>query len=96
MAWSRLFPTHGITAMSAATSERRPTGHVLPPSLAPRGLSREQAAAYIGISASLFDGLVKDGRMPPAKRINGRTVWDRRRLDVAFEALDDGGSNPWD
>lgn len=79
-----------------ATETRRNPLDVLPPSLAPRGLSRVQAAAYIGVGASLFDQLVKDGRMPPAKRINGRTVWDRRRLDEKFEALDDDGSNPWD
>ncbi|MCW5694557.1 MAG: hypothetical protein KIT48_19530 [Pseudolabrys sp.] len=69
---------------------------MLPPSLPPRGLSRAQAAEYIGVGATLFDQLVKDGRMPPAKRINGRTVWDRRRLDEAFEALDDGVVSEWD
>jgi predicted DNA-binding transcriptional regulator AlpA len=42
----------------------------------PRGLSRVDAAAYIGISATTFDQLVKDGRMPPPKRINSRTIWD--------------------
>ena len=63
----------------------------------PRGLSRQEAAHYLGISASLFDLMVKDGRMPSPKRINTRTVWDRRRLDTAFDALPDGdGSNPWD
>ena len=62
---------------------------ILPPSLPPRGLSREEAAAYIGVSPSLFDILVKDGRMPGPKRINSRVVWDRLKLDVAFEALDD-------
>ena len=56
---------------------------ILPQSLAPRGLSREQAAAYVGISPSLFDMLVKDGRMPSPKRINARTVWDRLQLDAA-------------
>jgi hypothetical protein len=61
----------------------------LPASLPPRGLSREEAAAYIGVSPSLFDILVKDGRMPGPKRINSRVVWDRLKLDVAFEALDD-------
>jgi hypothetical protein len=43
--------------------------------------------------------MVKDRRMPKPKRINSRTVWDRKRLDEAFEALpDDGDSdgNPWD
>ena len=63
----------------------------------PRGLSRAEAARYVGVSPSLFDCMVKDGRMPPPKRINSRTVWDRRRLDEAFDSLpgDDLG-NPWD
>src|SRR5215813_4186156 len=70
----------------------------LPQSLPPRGLSREQAAAYVGISPSLFDTLVKDGRMPAPKRINSRTVWDRFLLDEAFTALpsNDAVVNPWD
>jgi predicted DNA-binding transcriptional regulator AlpA len=72
---------------------------VLPKSLAPRGLSRVQAAAYIGVSPSLFDEMVRDGRMPKPKRINARTVWDRLKLDEAFAALSDGekaGDDPWD
>jgi predicted DNA-binding transcriptional regulator AlpA len=71
---------------------------ILPQSLSPRGLSREQAAAYVGISPSLFDTLVKDGRMPAPKRINSRTVWDRLQLDEAFTALpsNDTAVNPWD
>jgi hypothetical protein len=65
--------------------------------LQPRGLSRVIAAAYVGVSPSLFDLMVKDGRMPQPKRINGRTVWDLRRLDDAFEALPDNSQdNPWD
>jgi predicted DNA-binding transcriptional regulator AlpA len=63
---------------------------ILPSSLPPRGLSREQAAAYIGVSPSLFDEMVKDGRMPKPTRINARTVWDRIKLDEAFAALPDG------
>ena len=63
----------------------------------PRGLSRVQAAVYVGVSPSLFDAMVKDGRMPQPKRINSRTVWDRKHLDDAFEALPDGTYiNPWD
>jgi predicted DNA-binding transcriptional regulator AlpA len=63
----------------------------------PRGLSRTEAAAYVGVSPSLFDAMVKDGRMPEPKRINSRVVWDRRRLDDAFEALPDIAEvNPWD
>ena len=74
-------------------------GDVLPKSLAPRGLSRVQAAAYIGVSPSLFDEMVKDGRMPEPTRINARTVWDRVKLDDAFAALSDGqtdgSDDPW-
>jgi hypothetical protein len=60
---------------------------VLPVSLPPRGLSREQAAAYVGVSPSLFDEMVKDGRMTKPKRANARTIWDRKLLDLAFDAL---------
>ena len=67
------------------------------PSMAPRGLSRTQAAAYIGVSPSLFDLLVKDGRMPQPTYINSKPVWDRLKLDQAFEALGDHTeANPWD
>ena len=65
----------------------------------PRGLSRVEAAAYVGVSPSLFDAMVKDGRMPSPKRINARTVWDRQRLDHAFADLPDDtdtGNNPFD
>ena len=62
-------------------------GANLPRNLPPRGLSRTEAAAYVGISPSLFDQCVEDGRMPKPKRINGRTVWDIRRIDKAFDAL---------
>ena len=70
----------------------------LPLSLAPRGLSRVQAAEYIGVGVTKFDEMVDDGRMPQPKRIDGRTVWDRLKLDEAFDALDDGAgaNNEWD
>ena len=71
--------------------------NVLPSSLPPLGLARVEAAALIGVSPSLFDQMVDDGRMPRPKRINTRTVWDREDLEKAFKALpDDGGVNPWD
>jgi predicted DNA-binding transcriptional regulator AlpA len=72
--------------------------HVLPPSLPPRGLSRVEAAAYVGVSPTLFDRMVSERKMPPAKRIGARTVWDRLKLDSAFAALPDGEDdrNPWD
>jgi len=69
---------------------------LLPESLPPRGLARVQAALYIGVSATKFDEMVRDGRMPRPKRIDGRVVWDRKKLDEAFEALPDGSeTNPW-
>ena len=72
-----------------------PAGKVL--ALEPRGLNRVQAAAYVGVSPTLFDEMVQDGRMPQPKRINSRRVWDRRRLDEAFEALpNQDDPNPWD
>ena len=63
----------------------------------PRGLQREEAAAYIGVGTSKFDQMVADGRMPPPKLIDSRRVWDRLRLDSAFEDLPDKAIvNPWD
>ncbi len=64
-----------------------------------RGLRRVEAAVFVGISPTKFDEMVKDGRMPRPKRIDGAAVWDQRRLDLAFEALPDEGEsdgNPWD
>lgn len=61
---------------------------LLPISLPPRGLSRVQAAEYIGVGPTKFDEMVRDRRMPRAKKIDGRTVWDRIKIDEAFTALD--------
>ena len=44
---------------------------------------------YIGVSPSLFDEMVADGRMPGQKLVNSRTIWDRWALDRAFETLPD-------
>ena len=62
---------------------------ILPASLAPRGLSRAEAAAYVGVGTTLFDALVRDGKMPTPKRIYARVVWDRHGVDKAFAALPD-------
>jgi predicted DNA-binding transcriptional regulator AlpA len=66
-------------------------------SIEPRGLNRVQAAGYIGVSPSLFDDMVTDGRMPSPKMINSRRVWDRRELDVAFDVIPRKEErDPWD
>ncbi|TDR33716.1 helix-turn-helix transcriptional regulator [Aquamicrobium defluvii] len=63
----------------------------------PRGLSREEAARYVGVGATKFDEMVKDGRMPKPKRVDGRVVWDRAALDLAFTDLpNDGQRNFFD
>ena len=64
-----------------------------------RGLSRVDAATYVGVSPSLFDQMVIDGRMPGPKRVNSRKIWDVRALDFAFDALPGNSiddNNPWD
>lgn len=77
--------------------ERIDKGDILPRSLPPAGISRLEAAAYIGVSGSLFDEMVADGRMPKPKKINGRVVWSVRALTLAFEALPDGSQgNSWE
>lgn len=57
------------------------------PVIEPRGLNRAQAAGYIGVSPGTFDAMVIDGRMPAARSINARRVWDLRELDAAFDDL---------
>lgn len=56
-------------------------------SFIPRGLSRVAAAQYVGISTAKFDELVKDGRMPAPRRIDGRVLWDKNEVDISFDAL---------
>lgn len=53
------------------------------------GLSRPEAAEYIGVGVTLFDEMVEDGRMPSPKRVNSRTVWSRFALEKAFTRLPD-------
>ena len=71
------------------TSKATATSALVRSGLQPRGLARTEAAAYIGVSATLFDVMVLDGRMPAPKRIGSRAVWDRAAIDVAFESLPD-------
>lgn len=64
-----------------------------------RGLKREEAAQYVGISPSKFDQLVERGDMPKPFKIDGRLVWDWERVDAAFSELserDRGDTGAWD
>jgi excisionase family DNA binding protein len=62
-------------------------------SYAPRGLSREEAARYVGVGTTKFDEMVHDRRMPKPKRVDGRVLWDRLALDAAFSDLPEEGGN---
>ena len=61
---------------------------------------RDEAATVLGISPSLFDEWVKDGRMPKPVRVGGCVLWGASALSTAWAALEAGGgvdsSNPWD
>lgn len=59
----------------------------------PRGMSREEAARYIGVGTTKFDEMVADESMPKPKRIDGRVIWDRIALDAAFSDLPHDGGN---
>ncbi len=52
-----------------------------------RGLSRVEAAAYLGISPSKFDELRKTGRIGPAKILDGRKLYAMEMLDEFFNEL---------
>lgn len=59
----------------------------------PRGLSREEAARYIGVGTTKFDQLVEKRLMPRPKRIDGRVIWDRLAVDAAFSDLPEDRGN---
>jgi excisionase family DNA binding protein len=56
----------------------------------PRGLSRDEAARYVGVGTSTFDKLIEEGRMPRPLRIGKRVIWDRLKVEAAFADLDEG------
>ncbi|MET4019751.1 putative DNA-binding transcriptional regulator AlpA [Bradyrhizobium sp. F1.4.3] len=62
-----------------------------------RGMSRDEAARYVGVGPTKFDEMVSDGRMPRPKKIDGRVIWDRLRIEAAFSDLpEDVRANPLD
>lgn len=69
-----------------------------PIAYAPRGMSRDEAARYVGVGVTKFDEMVSDGRMPRPKRVDGRVIWDRIRIEAAFSDLPEDGvrTNPLD
>jgi predicted DNA-binding transcriptional regulator AlpA len=65
-----------------------------------RGLSRVEAAMYVGVSVNKFDDLVEADRMPKPRKIDSRKIWDVYEIDTAFDALPrehaDPTDNTWD
>lgn len=66
-----------------------------------RGLSRIEAAQYIGVGTTKFDQLVHSSEMPSPKKIGGRSVWDIYALDGAFDMIGNPSrseniTNSWD
>jgi len=57
------------------------------PNVPIRGLSRVEAAAVVGVSASTFDRLVADGLMPPPRQVYSRSIWDILEVNQAFDSL---------
>jgi predicted DNA-binding transcriptional regulator AlpA len=73
--------------------------NALPPTLAPRLISRDAAAAYVNVSPTKFDEMVRDGTMPRPKQLGGRRkAWDVRALDTAVDGLEDcaDDNDTWD
>ncbi|RWN61444.1 MAG: hypothetical protein EOR99_31015 [Mesorhizobium sp.] len=60
---------------------------LLPDSLRPVGINRDQPAALIGIGPSLFDRLIIARKMPEPRPIAGRLIWDVEEVAAAFRAL---------
>lgn len=50
-----------------------------------RLLTREQAAAYCGLSPVAFGDWIRKERLPPA--LDGTHRWDRRAIDAALDRL---------
>jgi hypothetical protein len=51
----------------------------------PRAMRSDRAAAYLSMSESNFLRLVKAGRLPKGKRLDGIVFWDRVALDSFVE-----------
>lgn len=52
-----------------------------------RGLSRVEAAAYIGVSPSKFDELRKANRIAPPKILDGRLIFTLEKLDEFIDGF---------
>ena len=66
----------------------------LEPGIPQRGVSRDQSAGYIGVSAGTWDSLVDDGIMPPPLPFPiKRKLWDLQAIDAALDRYSGVGSS---
>lgn len=69
-----------------------PRQSALPPSLAPRLIGRDAAAAYVCVSPNTLDDMIRNGIMPKPRILSEkRLAWDVRELDAAADALPRAG-----
>ncbi len=59
--------------------------NALPISLPPYGLTRPQAAEFVGLKLAKFDNEVKLGNLPRPVRFGRSTVWTTRALQEALD-----------
>ena len=79
-------------------SQKHPERVAIEPAVR-RGLRHAEAAAYVGLSLSMFDKQITLGRLPKPVKFGRASVWDMRRLDDAFEppgTVSNDNGNPWD
>jgi predicted DNA-binding transcriptional regulator AlpA len=64
----------------------------------PRGLRRDVAAAYLGVSPSYFDQLIAKNLVPVSRRLGTVMIWDRRELDQCFSEIFENNdcNDQWD
>lgn len=85
-----------ISAAEALEKASQGNSRAAKPAGPRRGLSRVEAAGYIGVSPTLFDTLIKAKQMPKPVRAMSRVIWDIRALDDAFTELSiEHNVNPW-
>ena len=61
----------------------------------PRGLGADRAAAYVGVSRNKFLAEVDAGLWPKAEQRGGRTIWDRERIDEAWDHQHQSAVDPF-
>ncbi len=61
----------------------------------PRGLNAELAAAYVGVSRNKFLAEVDAGLWPKAEARGGRKIWDRCKIDQAWDRQNQNEADPF-